>query len=284
MNTTDKHTHLVTGLFSDGDSATHAYQYATDLGYRGDAIDVVMRDDTRQRYFSPAQAGNLAGLSALGTAVATMGRSQVLLGLGIVVAGPLATATAAGTPNSLLDTLVGAGIAEERAQPYEEGVHRGAILLGVAAHSEADALALETEWLRHGGEAVQADGAAAPAATAAVSALRRPAQAMAGGGAIGALAAGGVLQGPAASLDAADERVYWQDHYRNASYYDPAYDFDDYEPAFAFGGAARRRDSGDWDSVEARLAGEWEQVKGKSRMAWEHAKSAVRAAWDRASP
>jgi hypothetical protein len=282
MNTTDKHTHLVTGLFSDGDSATRAYQYATTLGYRGDAILVVMRDDTRQRYFAAAQADEPAGMSALATVVTSMGQNQVLPGLGIVVAGPLAAVPGAGASGSLLDTLVGAGIPEEWAQPCEEGVHRGAILLGLEAHDEADAVALETAWQRDGGEVVQ--GSSTVPAAAPASVLRRPAQAMVSGGAIGALAGGGVLQGPAASLDAAEERVYWQDHYRNASYYNPAYDFDDYEPAFAFGDEARRRHSGDWDGIEARLADEWERVKGKSRMAWEHAKLAVRAAWDRASP
>jgi len=104
---------------------------------------------------------------------------------------------------------------------------------------------------------------------------------MAAGAAIGALAGGLVGQGVAAYVNPAEERVYWQDHYRNESYFNPNYDFDDYQPAYEVGYTIRGRSDTPWDDLESKLGSEWENVKGKSRLTWEQAKAAARAAWDK---
>ena len=43
---------MVTGLFRDRDSAERAYRSVSGRGYSGNAINVVMSDDTRKRYFT----------------------------------------------------------------------------------------------------------------------------------------------------------------------------------------------------------------------------------------
>jgi hypothetical protein len=165
MNTADKQSRLVTGLFRNRSSAERAWQHATSRGYGKDDINVVMSDDTRQRYFNgPAEtelgskAGEGAGIGAgvggaLGAAlaaVAAMGTTLVLPGLGIVVAGPLAAALAGagagGVAGGLVGALIGAGIPEERVKPYEEGIRGGGILMGVHARNAADAAEIERDW------------------------------------------------------------------------------------------------------------------------------------------
>jgi hypothetical protein len=365
MNTADKQSRLVTGLFRNRSSAERAWQHATSRGYGKDDINVVMSDDTRQRYFNgPAEtelgskAGEGAGIGAgvggaLGAAlaaVAAMGTTLVLPGLGIVVAGPLAAALAGagagGVAGGLVGALIGAGIPEERVKPYEEGIRGGGILMGVHARNAADAAEIERDWKDSEGEHVVgvgvgttggalagaaagspagvpgmvagaviggvagafvgkgtaevvnpkaeddeddpnlATGLGAGGGAAAGIAVGAPAGpvGMAAGGAIGALAGGMAGQGIGTLLNPSEERVYWQDHYRNEAYFNPSYDYDDYEPAYMLGYTARQRYRGTWDELKDQLERDWETVKGKSRMAWEHAKDAVRAAYERELP
>jgi hypothetical protein len=104
---------------------------------------------------------------------------------------------------------------------------------------------------------------------------------MAAGGAIGALAGGMAGKGVGGLVNPADEKLYWQDNYRNESYYNPAYTYDDYDPAYSLGYTSRGRYAGTWDESENNLRNDWDSVKGQSRLSWEQAKGATRAAWDK---
>ncbi len=90
---------LVTGLFNDKASAECAYDALTARGYDKDNTDVVMSNDTRDKYYSGATAedtelgskaaeGTGAGAAIGGTvgavlaAIAAIGTSVVLPGLG----------------------------------------------------------------------------------------------------------------------------------------------------------------------------------------------------------
>jgi hypothetical protein len=44
---------MVTGLFTNRESAERGYQSATRLGYENSDIDVLMSEETRNRYFAP---------------------------------------------------------------------------------------------------------------------------------------------------------------------------------------------------------------------------------------
>jgi len=154
----------VHALFQDRDSAEGAYRSLTERGYNQDDINVMMSDDTRKKHFadgdsevgSKAMEGLGAGSAIGGTvgailaAIAAIGTSVALPGLGLVVAGPLAAALAGagagGLTGGLVGALVGSGIPEEHAARYDEGVRKGGIYMGVNAREDADAEYFESEW------------------------------------------------------------------------------------------------------------------------------------------
>jgi hypothetical protein len=165
----------VTGLFLDRDSAERAYKSVTDLGYDRSDVNVVMSDDTRERYFSgsdsietelgskAAEGAGIGGaiggtLGAIAGAIAAAGTTLVLPGLGLVIAGPIAAALvgagAGGATGGIIGALVGWGIPEERVKHYESGLKKGGILMSVKPRSEADARRFEQEWKESRGEHV----------------------------------------------------------------------------------------------------------------------------------
>ena len=155
----------VTRLFPDRESAERAYQALRERGYDIRDVDLVMSDETRRAHFSldgqtemgtKAAKGASVGGAIGGTAgaiaaiVAAVGSSIAIPGLGLIVAGPVATALAGAgagaAAGGLLGALIGAGIPEERVKQYEQALKKGGILIGVRPRSEEDARYLEGEW------------------------------------------------------------------------------------------------------------------------------------------
>jgi len=166
---------MVTGMFRDRDSAERAYQSVTGRGYSNDDVSLLMSDETRNKHFPSDRAGDTElGSKALeGTgagaaigctvggvlaALAAIGTSLVLPGLGLVIAGPLAAglagAGAGGLTGGLIGALVGSGIPEEHAKTYESGIKQGGMVLGVNPRSDEDAEYFEREWKSNQGENV----------------------------------------------------------------------------------------------------------------------------------
>lgn len=167
---------VVTGMFRDRESAERAYNSLASRGYSKDEINVIMSDDTRNKYFpegsaaadtelgSKAMEGLGKGSAIGGTtgailgAIAAIGTTVALPGLGLLVAGPLAGALvgagAGGVTGGLIGALVGSGIPEERAKAYEQGVKEGGIVMGFTPRSEEDAEYFESEWNTNSGEHV----------------------------------------------------------------------------------------------------------------------------------
>lgn len=165
----------VTGLFKDRESAERAYGSLNSRGYKNDDFNMVMSDETRKKHFSDDDnkgsdldtkawegagkgatiggitGGTLAAIAAIGTTVA-------LPGLGLLVAGPIAAALvgagAGAATGGLIGGLVGSGIPEDRAKDYDRGVREGGILMGVNARSDEDAEYFENEWRNSRGEHV----------------------------------------------------------------------------------------------------------------------------------
>ena len=162
---------MVTGLFADGESAERAYQSLAQRGYDIGDINVVMSDDTRKRYFSEdrqintelgskaAEGGELGGPTGgrIGIIIPVLVAGAVLAlpGLGLILAGPIAAALAAGGAAGVAVGLIGAlsdwGIPEERVRQYEAGIHDGGILMGVKPRSDQDAQYFEQQWKASGG-------------------------------------------------------------------------------------------------------------------------------------
>jgi len=168
---------LQTALFSDRESAERAYDELSSRGYDSRDINVVMSDDTREKYFDDvpgretelgnkaakgagvggavggAVGGTAAGIAA---AVAAVGASVAIPGLGIVIAGPLAAGIAGlgagAAAGGMIGALVGWGIPEERVKQYEAGLKKGGILMGVKPRSDEDAEYLEEQWRNYSAE------------------------------------------------------------------------------------------------------------------------------------
>jgi hypothetical protein len=165
---------MVTGLFRDRDSAERAYGSLGSRGYSKDDLNLMMTDDTRKKYFADddnapksdldtkAWEGAGKGAAIGGTvgatlaAIAAIGTTVALPGLGLLVAGPLAAALAgAGTgaaTGGLVGALIGHGIPEDRAKAYETGVKNGGIVMGVNTRNDEDAEYFENEWKNYNGE------------------------------------------------------------------------------------------------------------------------------------
>jgi hypothetical protein len=176
---------MVTGLFKDKDSAELAFQSVVDLGYDKGDITVVMSDEVRRRYFlahnptsddpgttgleekaAAADINNPANNTWGGPVGGTVGTlAPVVAAVGVLlipgfglVAGPVAIALAAsaatGVAIGLMGVLMNWGIPDSRVEKYEAGLRAGGILLGVKAHSDADALQIRQRWQESGGEHV----------------------------------------------------------------------------------------------------------------------------------
>jgi hypothetical protein len=165
---------MVTGLFRDRESAEQAYGSLTKRGYGQEDINLVMSDETRKKHFSvddrETELGNKA-LKGAGTgaavggavgatlaAIAAIGTTLALPGLGLLVAGPIAAALAGagagGATGGLIGALIGAGIPEERVKEYEEGIKKGGIVMGVTPRTPEDAAYFEEDWKKYRGEQV----------------------------------------------------------------------------------------------------------------------------------
>ncbi|HEY0321375.1 MAG TPA: hypothetical protein VGC66_10495 [Pyrinomonadaceae bacterium] len=166
---------IMTGLFRDKESAEKAYSSITNRGYKQDDVNVLMSEDTRNKYYPPGapvetELGNKSlegaatGAAIGGTvgatlaAIAAIGTSIVFPGLGLIVAGPLAAALAGagagGATGGLIGALVGAGIPEERVKHYEEGIKKGGVVMGVTPRTDEDADYFENEWKSYRGEQI----------------------------------------------------------------------------------------------------------------------------------
>ena len=89
-------------------------------------------------------------VGAIAGAIVALGTSVLIPGLGIVIAGPIAAglagAGAGGLTGGIIGALVGAGIPEERARIYQEGIKNGHVVLGVHPHSDEDAAYVAQNW------------------------------------------------------------------------------------------------------------------------------------------
>jgi len=166
---------LLTGMFNDRDSSERAYKSLRDRGYSDDDINVMMSDETRKKWYGDnndtdselgtkaaegATTGGAIGgtLGAIIGGIAALGTNLVLPGLGLVVWGPIAAALAGagagGATGGLVGALIGAGIPEERAREYEEGVKNGGAVLGVRPRSTDDADYFENDWRSNNGQSI----------------------------------------------------------------------------------------------------------------------------------
>ncbi len=168
---------MITAVFRERAQAQAAYRWLLDHSYPSSEINVLMSDKTRSAYErdeveqeTPLEAGNqaLSGMAvggAVGTAigaglaaVAAIGTSLVLPGLGLIIAGPLAAglagAGAGAVTGGIIGGLVGLGITESNAKAYEEALRDGGVAIGVVPHSSEDSDRIFNYFHEQGGDNV----------------------------------------------------------------------------------------------------------------------------------
>lgn len=165
---------VLTGMFRDKESTERAYNNLRERGYTDKDINLIMSNDTRNKYFKDddgetevgtkamegAGTGSAIGgtIGAVAGVIAALGTSLIIPGLGIVLAGPIAAglagAGAGGITGGLIGALIGSGIPEERAKVYESGVKDGGIVMGVNPRNKEDADYFEDDWRKNKGEEV----------------------------------------------------------------------------------------------------------------------------------
>lgn len=157
----------VSKVFNTREEADNAYKHLSDRGYAQDDINVMMSDDTRDRYFknhdnddSPlgdkvaenAGTGSIigGGVGAVVGAIAAIGSNVLLPGLGLIIAGPLAAglagAGAGAATGGLIGALTGMGVPEEEATRYRDDVKNGGIYMGYKPRNEQDARDTYDRW------------------------------------------------------------------------------------------------------------------------------------------
>ena len=169
------HKKMVTAVFRDRYDAERAFDYLHGLGYLDTEINVLMSDRTRAAYYpakdeSKHAAGSMAteGMGvggAIGTAVgatlaavAAIGTTIALPGLGLLIAGPIAAALAGGGAGAVaggaIGALVGAGMTEQNAQAYEEALRHGGVVIGVVPHNDDHSNDVQAKFKQFNGENV----------------------------------------------------------------------------------------------------------------------------------
>jgi uncharacterized membrane protein len=164
---------MITAVFRDRFNANEAHEWLRNRGYADSEISVLMSDRTRVALRDDAElvhnergskaAAGVATGGAIGTAIgaslaaiAAIGTSLVLPGLGLVVAGPLAAAFAGGgagaVTGGLIGGLVGYGIPESNARAYEDALREGGVAIGVVPRTSEEASVIEDEFERLHGE------------------------------------------------------------------------------------------------------------------------------------
>jgi hypothetical protein len=166
-----KDTPTLTAVFRDRHNASSAYDYLHALGYSSDEINVLMSDQTRiffEKEGGKHSSGNMMteGVATGGTigtvvgatagAIAAIGTSVLIPGLGMVVAGPILAALAGGgagaVTGGLIGGLIGLGISESNAKAYEEVLKNGGVVIGVRPRNSDDEKAIKDRFEELGGE------------------------------------------------------------------------------------------------------------------------------------
>ena len=155
----------VAGVFKNRQDAERAFETITRRGYAPSDAHFYMSEDARKKNWPTpetkdksdkalegAGAGGGIGAAVGGTAaaIAAIGTTLALPGLGLIVAGPLAAglagAGAGSVTGGIIGALVGAGVPEDKAKRYDEEIRRGNVVVGVTPRTDDDAAYFDKEW------------------------------------------------------------------------------------------------------------------------------------------
>lgn len=180
VDSQEKVTAPVSRWFDDAELADKAYRALLDIGYDRDEINVVMSSETRERLKKRAEeraeqgtvrgegvegtgaeteeeatqnvfsgVKTMSAIGAIGGAIAGIGASIILPGVGLIIIGPLA-GLGAGL-GALLGNIYGIPldlVGQEEEKRFTSEIEAGRVLLSVTPHSVEDAERIGREWDR----------------------------------------------------------------------------------------------------------------------------------------
>jgi len=300
----------IVGLFDQFRDAQQAVRELVDIGFSRDDISLIANDVAGEYSNSLASADQISGTAAgAGTGAVIGGIGGLLVGLGalaipgigpVIAAGPLATtllgAGVGAAAGGMIGALIDAGVPEEEAGYYAEGVRRGGTLVSVRAEDEMMIDRAVNVFERHGAVDVKQrvagwrqsgwtryDPQAGP-----YTQTQSPSNPDAMGGTTAkddmrTRSATSSSLGGTRGTSPTSYETYVTDFRNNFTtiYRNRGYTYDRYEPAYRYGYTLahdQRYIGKDWAAIEADARRDWEK---SNKGAWEDFKDSIRYAWDR---
>lgn len=271
----------VVALFDDVNTAQQAVNELINNGFDRNHISVVRTNDTRTSVASgstttdyEAGAGGAAAGAGIGGVLG--GMAGLLVGLGVlaipgigpvIAAGPVAAALAGAgigaATGGIIGALTDAGIPENQAGYYAEGIRRGGTLVTVRTNDD------------HVNHAVQIFDRYSPVD------VNQRASEWRSSGWTGFDANSSVASGTYAGASSRYED--FENDFRNdwkARYGSSGYGFERYQPAYRYGYESRSRYHGrNWSDAERDVRSDWERQHPNER--WEDFKDSIRTGWEK---
>ncbi|HEX8923390.1 MAG TPA: DUF1269 domain-containing protein [Patescibacteria group bacterium] len=143
--------HLVAGLFHDSESAGRAVAELKQQGFTQD-MSVISRDyddpegkihNVKHDVSQGAKGGAVFGAAAAGITALIAGLSSITIpGLGLIVAGPLASVLTAAAGGAAAGGVVGAladyGIPDTQAKEFQQGILAGDVVVAVSTDHDKE--------------------------------------------------------------------------------------------------------------------------------------------------
>ena len=285
----------VAALYDDFETSVQAVEQLVATGFDREQISLIAHsDDERLQGYvhdpdTPEDRSDGAGLGAVvgGLGGLLLGISAIAIpGVGpVITAGSIAMGLVSGGLGALAGGMIGAmvdaGIPDEEAELYAEGVRRGGAVVMVQAADDRAALAAMTlnrfapvdiesrtqTWREQGREGDLSDPATRDAVRRAEGNIEEVEPE--------------IGMGDELRLDFEDDETFFKEHY-DAHYASTGRAYENCRPAYRYGfelGQQRAHRGRSWEEVEANVRPYWEHSHPDSD--WDSLRDAVRAGWER---
>ena len=166
----------VTGIFESNKDASGIYEALLSRGFDIQDITVIMSDLANEGFHSQtdenseqthatddAERGALLGgaTGAVVSAIAAIGATITLPGIGLVLAGPLLAGLAGATAGSIaggtIGAIVGSGYPKDEAEYYESSIRKGGIMISVSPRNDSEKKILLEDFKKYNGQKIYVD-------------------------------------------------------------------------------------------------------------------------------
>ncbi len=285
----------VAALYDDLETSVQAVEQLVETGFEREQISLIAHsDDERLQGYvhdpdTPEDRSDGAGLGAVvgGLGGLLLGISAIAIpGVGpVITAGSIAMGLVGGGLGALAGGMIGAmvdaGIPDEEAELYAEGVRRGGAVVMVQAADDRAALAAMTlnrfgpadiksraqTWREQGWEGYSRGATVGDTVRQTEANIEEVEP--------------GIEMGDEPWLKFEDEETFFKEHY-NAHYASTGRAYENCRPTYRYGfelGQRRAHRGRSWEEVEANMRPYWEHSHPDGD--WDGLRNAVRAGWER---